>query len=176
MSPEAPCLRCRTARRAVPTSEAVRVWDAGSCSRLAKARRAPGVGRCLRQRQRLWCRTARRSVPTSEAVRVWDAGSCCRLTQARGAPGVGRFSPTAPCLRCRTARRSVPTSEAVRVWDAGSCCRLTQARGAPGVGRCLRQRHVCGAGPLGDRSLPGGASGRNADLATGWPRPGELWG
>ena len=46
MSPTAPCLRCWTARRSVPTSEAVRVWDAGSCYRLAKARRAPG-GRAM---------------------------------------------------------------------------------------------------------------------------------
>ena len=36
----------------------------------------------------------------------------------------------------------------------GSCYRLANARGALGVGRCLRQRRVCGAGPLGDRSLP----------------------
>jgi hypothetical protein len=38
--------------------------------------------------------------------------------------------------------------------ERGSCHRVAGVRRAPGVGRCLRQRHVCGAGPLGDRSLP----------------------
>ena len=49
----------------------------GSCYRLAKARRALGVGRCLRQRRSLHLpvlqhsrRTARRSVPTWVVVRV----------------------------------------------------------------------------------------------------------
>ena len=31
---------------------------------------------------------------------------------------------------------------------------LANLRRAPEVGRCLRQRHVCSTGPLGDRSLP----------------------
>jgi hypothetical protein len=69
----------------------------------------------------------------------------------------------------RTARRSVPTPEAIWVWDAlgdrslpgrslgqerRSRHKLAKLRRALGVGRFLRKRHVCGAGPLGDRSLP----------------------
>ncbi len=34
-------------------------------------------------------------------------------------------------------------------------------RGASGVRRFLRKRHVCGAGPLGDRSLPGRCLGES---------------
>ena len=36
----------------------------------------------------------------------------------------------------------------------GSYHKLAKIRQAPGVGRFLRKRHVCGTGPLGDRSLP----------------------
>jgi len=54
--------------------------------------------------------------------------------------------------------RSVPTGE-VFGKERGSWYRLAEARRALGVGRCLRQRHVCGAGPLGDRSLPRRFSG-----------------
>ena len=41
--------------------------------------------------------------------------------------------------------------------------KLSLTRTPPGVGRFLRKRHVCGAGPLGDRSLPGEAFGRQVE-------------
>ena len=125
MSPKAPCVRCRTARRSVPTGGGFGK-ERGSCHRLAEARGAPGVGRCLRQRHVCGAGPlGDRSLPR----RLFESGTRVLVLAYQGPASSGgrAISPTAPCVRCRTARRSVPTGEAVWVWDA-----------------------------LGDRSLPGG--------------------
>ncbi len=65
---------------------------------------------------------------------------------------------TGPRLRCRTARRSVPTSEVIGLHPGVRP--LTQSHlSTSELWRFLRKRHVCGAGPLGDRSLPRMPSG-----------------
>ena len=109
-------------------------------------------------------------------------GSVRSVVLTEHSPGsyLGRvMSPIAPRLPCRTARRSVPTPEAVRGKERGTCHRLANLRRAPGVGRCLRQRRVCRAGPLGDRSLPQrrllrflGRMARGTRALPGWQRPG----
>ena len=74
------------------------------------------------------------------------------------------ISPKAPRLRCRTARRSVPTWEVLGK-EPGVFRGLGILSNASEVGRFPRKRHVCGAGPLGDRSLSGRFLGqaRNPD-------------
>ncbi len=83
-----------------------------------------------------------------------ECGSCYRLAKARQAPGVGRFLRKRQCLRRRTARRSVPTSEAVRVRNAGLATGRPRSGELRGEGDFSESANVCGAGPLGDRSLP----------------------
>ena len=71
---------------------------------------------------------------------------------------VRAMSPKAPRLRRRTARRSVPTSEVIGLHPGVRP--LSQSHlSTSELGRFLRKRHVCGAGPLGDRSLPRMPSG-----------------
>ena len=75
----------------------------------------------------------------------------------------------------RTATHSRKKAQPVRPIQLHRWLCIPQA--ASQAGRCLRQRHVCGTGPLGDRSLPQRRfEGGTWSLATGWPRPGELWG
>ena len=55
--------------------------------------------------------------------------------------------------------------------------RLSIPRATPRVGRFLRKRHVCGAGPLGDRSLPRKSSGESLPgRSLGQRRPGRSSG
>ena len=55
--------------------------------------------------------------------------------------------------------------------------RLSIPRATPRVGRFLRKRHVCGAGPLGDRSLPRRSSGESLPgRSLGQRRPGRSSG
>jgi len=85
---------------------------------LANLRRAPEVGRCLRQRR--VCSAGPlgdRSLPR----RLFGEGTRVLLQagQSPASSGGRAMSPTAPCPQRRTARRSVPTSEAVRGRNAG---------------------------------------------------------
>ena len=66
-------------------------------------------------------------------------------------PSRGGWTPKGPA-----AAFSFPMSEQV------SCPMVASLGGTHlGVGQVLRKRHVCGAGPLGDRSLPGRLFGRH---------------
>ena len=85
---------------------------------LANLRRAPEVGRCLRQRH--VCSTGPlgdRSLPQrpfGQTTQVLPPTG-----QGQASSGGRAMSPTAPRPQRRTARRSIPTSEAVRGRNAG---------------------------------------------------------
>ena len=108
--------------------------------------------RLLGKRQRLPCRTARRSVPTPAAVRPNNAG----LTTHWPFSGKLREGDVSDSAASTVPDRSEigPYPRGHSANQRGSYHPLANLRRAPGVGRCLRQRRVHGAGPLGDRSLP----------------------
>ena len=172
ISPKAPRLRCRTARRSVPTGEVLGRW-LGLFRGLGILRGAPGVGRFLRKRR--VCGADRSEIGPYRGGSRAMAGVVPRAWRSQGSSGGRAISPKAPRLRCRTARRSVPTQEVLGRW-LGLVRGLGILRGAPGVGRFLRKRCVCGAGPLGDRSLPGRSSGESWGCSAGLAFSGRLPG
>ncbi len=188
------CLRCRTARRSVPTWEAfgagtqillqagqtqessggramsptapmsavpdrseIGPYRGGSRGRNAdlatggpNSGELQGVGRFLRKRQRLRCRTARRSVPTWEA---FGAGTRIFLQagQTQASSGGRAISPKAPMSAVPDRSEIGPYLGGLRGRNAGLATNWPNSGELWGVGRFLRKRHVCGAGPLGNR-------------------------
>jgi hypothetical protein len=68
-------------------------------------------------------------------------------------------------------RRPVAVPDAAHRTDPIESFRLSLPRHASEVGRFLRKRHVHGAGPLGDRSLPGGS--RAISRIAPWTGPSQ---
>jgi hypothetical protein len=110
---------------------------------------------------------------------VAGGGSAGPLLRSQGSSLGRAFALCARDEGVRFQSSLRPDPAAVLGSAAGACYRLANLRRAPGVGRCLRQRHVHSAGPLGDRSLPRmrllrflGRMARGTRALPGWQRPG----
>ena len=99
------CLRCRTARRSVPTWEAF--GEGTQVSPQTGQTQASSGGRAISPKAPMSAVPDRSEIgPYPGSYSGEERGSCDRLTKLRRALGVGRFLRKRQCLRYRTARES----------------------------------------------------------------------
>ncbi len=141
--------------------------ERGSCDRLAKVWRAPGVGRFLRKRH--VCGAG----PLGDRSLPWRLfGSGTRVLRQAGqglvSSGGRAISPKAPISAVPDPSEIGPYPRGGSSQERGSCYRLTKARGALGVGRFLRKRQSLRC-RTARRSVPTSEAVRvrNAGIATG---------